>query len=267
MLLKNLIDKLTGAISAPAEPMSAHRLSFDADPAALYAIGDVHGCLDLLRSLERQIADDAAQLGHEAWVILLGDVIDRGPASAQVLDHLLNKPPAGLRRFCLGGNHEAMMLEFMARPRRDSDWLAMGGRETLLSYGIPGQKLLTETSPRAIGQLLESYIPEEHRIFLDALPVLIETPTMLFSHAGLRPGIPIEKQSTTDLQWFRDGFADDFAEFGKIVVHGHTPREQPLVTAHRISIDTGASNTGRLTAVRLIPGQPPLIFTAAAGFA
>jgi serine/threonine protein phosphatase 1 len=114
--------------------------------------------------------------------------------------------------------------------------------------------------------LLESYIPDEHRSFLESLPVLIETPTMLFAHAGLRPGIPIEKQSTADLQWFRDGYADDFAEFGKVVVHGHTPRAEPLVTTFRIAVDTGASNSGRLTSVRLMPGQAPLIIVAGAGF-
>jgi serine/threonine protein phosphatase 1 len=244
---------------SPARP-AANRLTVTEAPEAIYAIGDIHGCLDLLVELEAQIAADAADARAERWLVTLGDVVDRGPASAQVIDHLRRPAPAGLRRINLMGNHEAMMLDFLHRPRAGSMWLENGGTETLASYGVPMDKLM-RLDNRSAQQIVDSYIPSEHFDYLAALPVLLDTPAALFVHAGLRPGTGVAQQSDEDLLWFRDEFRSDFAEFGRPVVHGHTMREAPLVTPFRIAIDTAAVVSGHLTAVRIDGVEPPRLFS------
>jgi len=244
---------------APARP-AAGRISVAEAPEAIYAVGDIHGCLDLLQDLEAQIAADAAGAKGERWLVTLGDAVDRGTSSAQVIDHLRRPAPPGLRRVNLMGNHEAMMLDFLLRPRAGSTWLENGGVETLVSYGIPHEKLM-RLDNRTASQLVASYIPSEHFDYLSTLPVLLDTPQALFVHAGLRPGVPLAQQTDEDLLWFRDEFRSDFAEFGRPVVHGHTMREEPLVTPHRIAIDTAAVLSGQLTAVRIGPSEAPVLFS------
>lgn len=244
---------LLSRLFAPRQP--AHRLEGQViaapeHPAAVYAIGDIHGCRDLLVALEAQIAADAATLEGEIWLVTLGDVVDRGPASAQTIDHLRGRAPGGMKRINLMGNHEAMMLDFLERPRPGSMWLDSGGRETLASYGIPHDKL-DRLNTRTATQLVESYIPSEHLDYLRGLPVLIETPRAVFVHAGLRPGVAIAAQRYDDLIWYRDEFRADYAEFGKPVVHGHTMRDTALLSPFRIAIDTAAVEGGPLTAVRI----------------
>ena len=245
----------------PAE-RAANRLTVTEAPAAIYAIGDVHGCLDLLEELEALIAADAASIQGECWLVTLGDAVDRGPASAQVLDHLRLPAVAGMRRINLMGNHEAMMLDFLNRPRAGSMWLQSGGTETLLSYGVPHEKL-GRLDNRLADQIVASYIPSEHLDYLLALPVLLDTPLALFVHAGLRPGTGVDQQRDEDLLWFRDDFRSDFAEFVRPVVHGHTMRDAALVTPHRIAIDTAAVVSGCLTAVRIGAAEPPNLFATA----
>ena len=233
------------------------------EPSVVYAVGDVHGCLDLLEALEAQIAAEAEAFSGERWLVVLGDFVDRGLESAQVVDHLLSAAPNGLRRLCLMGNHEAMMLEFLRQPHANSGWLDLGGRETLLSYGVPFELLMRQRwNDRTARQVVQSYVPQEHFSFLEALPLIIETPSNLFVHAGLRPGVAIGRQRQADLLCYRDDFADTFDGFGKTIVHGHTIREAPLVTASRIAVDTGAYLTGMLSAVRLVPGCPPALLAA-----
>lgn len=239
------------------------RLTRDVSPARIYAIGDVHGCLDLLKRIEAQIVADAEGEPGDKLIVMVGDLVDRGPASAQVIDHLLAPPPAGFERICLRGNHEDMMLAFIRDPRRGAVWLDNGGRETLLSYGLPAETLLRGVARRVLENLINSHVPAEHIEFLEALPVLLDTPDAIFVHAGLRPGIKLAAQSDEDLIWFRDRYESDYSEFGRPVVHGHTPRTEALVTPHRIAIDTGAYLNGRLTAVRLMPGVEPVLLSAA----
>lgn len=255
--LLRFLESLVPQRSAPSAAIN--RLTPAVAPAAIYAIGDIHGCLDLLGELEAQIAADAATVEGECWLVTLGDVVDRGPASAQVIDHLRRPAPAGMRRINLMGNHEAMMQEFLHRPRAGSMWLQSGGIETLLSYGVPPDKL-TRLDPRSAAQIVASYIPGEHFDYLADLPVLLDTPLAIFVHAGLRPGIGIAQQRDEDLLWFRDDFRSDYGEFVRPVVHGHTMRDEPLVTPHRIAIDTAAVVSGRLTAVRISPAEPPRLF-------
>jgi serine/threonine protein phosphatase 1 len=242
------------------------RLAAASSPDTVYAIGDIHGCLAPLKDLEAQIVEDARQRGGESWLVLLGDLIDRGPQSAQVLDRVLTPLP-GLRRLVIRGNHESTMLDFIRDPAGNAQWLEFGGRETLLSYGIEEKSFANGAIGRnGFRQTLASYIPEEHVAFLASLPMLIETPDYVFVHAGLRPGVAIGAQTDADLLWIRDDYVDSYAEFGKVIVHGHTPRTEALLTGSRIAVDTGAYATGRLTAVRLVRGEAPaLLTTTAAG--
>ena len=259
MPLKRLLRQLFPAVAPrwPAPP----RLSLEPGPDLIYAIGDVHGCLDLLQGLERQIAEDAADTPGDRLIVMLGDLIDRGPASAEVIEHMQAPPPAGFRRLCLRGNHEQMLLGFLRQQRDGAVWLANGGWKTIASYGASPTEMAAASGRRAAVDLLLRYIPHEHIDWLSGLPVLIETPEVIFAHAGIRPGVAIADQTDDDLMWFRDDYADDFASARRTVVHGHTPRDEPLVTPFRIAIDTGACLTGKLTAVRLARGQPPALLS------
>lgn len=224
-------------------------------PALIYAIGDVHGCLDELRRLEALIVTDAAPVAGEKWLVPLGDYIDRGPASAGVLDHLLAPPPPGFRRLCLKGNHEAMLLDALADPPTLRHWLAFGGDATLASYGLGQAAIESLRSGRGRAssrrQLLEAHLPEEHLAFLRNLPVGLSVPGFTFVHAGLRPGVPLADQKEADLLWIRELFLESGHDFGAVVVHGHTPGREPFISATRIGIDTGCFMSGRLTALRI----------------
>jgi diadenosine tetraphosphatase ApaH/serine/threonine PP2A family protein phosphatase len=220
--------------------MTHPRLAFHSWPAAVYAIGDVHGCLEQLLALEEEIAADGLGFPGEKWLITLGDHIDRGPRSREVVEHLMGSAPAGFRRFALLGNHEAMALDFLARRR--SDWISQGGAETLASYGIAASD-----SPDAIA----ARFPADHSAFLEALPLYVLLPGWLFVHAGIRPGIPLADQSEDDLVWIRAPFLTSQLTGGFRVVHGHTPGQDIVTTPHRIDVDTGCFATGRLSAVRV----------------
>ena len=216
----------------------------------IYAIGDVHGCLGELHALEDMIVADAAGMAGEKWLVMLGDYIDRGPSSAQVIDHLLAPPPAGFQRTCLVGNHEEMLLAFLENPRRGGDWLENGGDTTLASYGVDLQRL-KRSSAKAKAAALDALMPLEHREFLKGLPILVDVPGYAFVHAGLAPGVPLDRQDDADLIWIRERFLDAVPTPGLVVVHGHTPGTEPVVKPARIGIDTAAYATGRLTAVRI----------------
>lgn len=261
--MKKLFARIFGAFEPESARRGAPRLASDEFPRALYVIGDVHGRLDLLEALEEQIARHAGVVGEDIWVVLVGDVVDRGPSSAQVIDHLLAPPKWGFRRFCLSGNHEQAMLEAFESAEALEWWCRFGGIETLASYGVsisqldPGARSW-ETN-RAV---LEAYIPREHVQFLSDLPVMIRVRSYVLVHAGLRPGIALKDQTDRDLRWFRhetdaaenNGWQSDYC-----VVHGHTIVERPLITPERIAIDTGAYMSDRLTAVCLKSGQEPII--------
>ncbi|HEY0919571.1 metallophosphoesterase family protein [Devosia sp.] len=257
MTVLGRLGRWLGAGAAPAAAGRRAFRQFDGAPAAIYAVGDVHGCYTLLAELEERILADARQYAGEKWIIMLGDYVDRGPMSPRVLDHL-RQPPAdpAIGRICLAGNHEAAMLEFLAAPSPGSPWLQFGGTETLVAYGIDPRQLERRLSRRELGQLVASHVPDEHREFLAGLPVLVETPGQIFVHAGLRPGVPLAAQKESDLTWIRDDFTETYESFGKTVVHGHTPRSEPLVTPSRVALDTGAYLTGRLTAAVFCPGEP-----------
>jgi len=256
-MLEGLFERLLGRSkgNAPSSaPAGAPRhLVFAEQPAVIYAIGDIHGCLDLLRQLETEIVADAEQFTGDRWIVVLGDFVDRGPSSAALVDHLAAPAPKGFRRLLLKGNHEAMMLDFLDRPRPGAGWLASGGRETLLSYGVPFEALAAARGARALRRLVESYVPDEHVALIASLPSLIETPRHLLVHAGLRLGVPTNAQVDADLLWYRDDFEETYSLLGKTVVHGHQVRDEPLVSEFRVGLDTGACLGRRLSAARLTP--------------
>jgi serine/threonine protein phosphatase 1 len=223
-------------------------------PVVLYAIGDVHGCLAQLMELEHLIIADARHFDGERWIVMLGDYVDRGPDSAGVIDHLVAPAPQGIERFCLVGNHETMMLDFIAAPSSGSAWLKLGGIETLASYGIDANAI-DWSDRQAASAVLRSMIPSEHIEFLRRIPLYLSLPNTVLVHGGVRPGIPLDEQVEEDLLWIRPPFHDAARADGLRVVHGHTPSLEPVVTPFRIGVDTGAYATGRLTAVRLEPGS------------
>jgi serine/threonine protein phosphatase 1 len=217
------------------------RLAFHNWPAAVYAIGDVHGCLEQLVALEAQIAEDGLGLEGEKWLITLGDHVDRGPDSSGVIDHVMGPAPQGFRRFSLVGNHEAMMLDYLGDPERHGYWLDEGGVETLASYGVG-----------AGDGSAQDWIPRAHVEFIEALPAYLSLPGWLFVHAGIRPGVPLGLQSEEDLVWIRAPFLTSQLTGGLRVVHGHTPGRDIVVTPHRIDVDTQCFATGKLSAVRVM---------------
>jgi len=230
-------------------------------PAAIYAIGDIHGCLDELLALEAQILADATAPIGPKLIVTLGDYIDRGPNSAGVIDHLVRPLPDGFSRVALAGNHEEILLNALSGASDDA-WLQLGGVETLRSYGIdPDLYRAARSQQKQI--LLQSHFPEHHLAFLNSLAVSLQVQQTVFVHAGIKRDRPMDRQDKTDLLWIRREFLDAEPTDGLMVIHGHTPVEQPELRPGRIGIDTGAYATGRLTAVRLIPNNAPFFFTTA----
>lgn len=228
------------------------RLRLDLKDTAVYAIGDVHGCLDELLGLESVIQRDAAGLPGEKLIVMIGDYVDRGPASAQVLDHLAAPPPPGFRRICLTGNHEMVMLDYLEGRTGLMGWLTMGAEQTLLSYGIDHERLRTVyRTERQIDDVIREAIPAQHVAFLRSLPIMVETPGFLFVHAGIRPDLPLDRQSDRDLVFIREDFFKAAHRLTRYVVHGHTPVAEARRDGMRVDIDTGAFFTGRLTALRI----------------
>jgi len=220
----------------------------------IYVIGDIHGRADLLEILHGLVREDARQNAAERRVIIyLGDYVDRGLNTREVIDMLLSPPPDGFERVCLKGNHEAMMLDFLGDAAAGPGWMELGGKATLLSYavGVEGGFGAAEEMKKAQAQLLEK-MPEAHLEFLHQLRMTHVEGDYFFVHAGIRPGVPIEEQVEQDLLWIREPFLSSTAEHGKIVVHGHTiAGGKPDVTERRIGIDTAAYATGALTCLVL----------------
>jgi len=232
------------------------RLKFDALPPLVYAIGDVHGCFDLLLDLEAQIAADCKKQKQPALIIMLGDYVDRGPDTSGVIEHLLDSPTFNAQRLCLTGNHEEVMLAFLRDPKANSDWLEFGGMETLFSYGLNEADIRpSSVRQRSFVHKINSFIPDEHISFLRGLPILAQFEHHIFVHAGLRPHVELERQDDKDLIWIRDEFYSEPDGFGVTVVHGHTPNNQPFVSNYRIDVDSGAYFTGHLSAAKFVDGE------------
>jgi serine/threonine protein phosphatase 1 len=240
--------------------MSRPRLAFHTWPAAIYAIGDVHGCLAQFEALEARIAEDGLNFEGEKWLVTVGDHVDRGPESEGVIARVMGPAPDGFRRFALMGNHERMMLDFLGNPAAHAYWLDEGGAETFRSYGIELDYPPLRTS-EALRLELEARFPADHRAFLEALPSYLALPGWLFVHAGIRPGVPLSMQTDDDLIWIRAPFLTSQLTGGLRVVHGHTPGRDVVVTPHRICVDTTCYRTGKLSAVRVTPDGRTAFFS------
>lgn len=223
------------------------------DGQLVYAVGDIHGRYDLLKELLAQVVADAAAraAGRRPVLVFLGDYVDRGPQSAEVVEALTwLQGRRDLEIHFLKGNHEQALLEFLDDPEAGADWLSFGGAETLRSYGVPVPSEPEHLTPAR--DALLARMPAAHLRRLQALETLLIIGDYAFVHAGVRPGVALSAQAEEDLLWIRRDFIHAPGPFGKIIVHGHTWRdERPEVLAHRMGVDTGAYATGVLTALRL----------------
>lgn len=247
-MLQGLMRRLTSP--APEVARRRTRLMLQEPYPTVYAIGDVHGCLTELQALEQTIFADARTRPGDKLIVMLGDYVDRGPKSAHVIDHLLERLPYGFHRVCLCGNHDEFMLRFLEDPARNIGWLGIGGDKTLLSYGIDPTSVLSDPRSSDTLSVLKAGIPERHVNFLASLPVMLEGPGVLFVHAGVRPEVPLAEQSDDDLMLIREPFLSFGPGLPYVVVHGHSPELEPSVGRLRVGIDTGAFKTGKLSAVR-----------------
>ncbi|WP_309083825.1 metallophosphoesterase family protein [Chelativorans sp.] len=215
----------------------------------VYAIGDIHGRYDLLAEMHRRIMAEIIDDRPEDWrIICLGDYVDRGPESRQVLEFLSRSSAADPRIICLAGNHDLGFLSFLAQPRAEGLFANNGGDATARSYGVELQFSPREALQRGHAALMEA-IPQEHLDFLHGLKLSASFGDLFFCHAGIRPGIPLDVQSAEDLIWIRERFRHDPTLHPKLVVHGHTPQRAPEIMPNRVNLDTGAWHSGRLTAM------------------
>ncbi|MEM7634504.1 MAG: metallophosphoesterase family protein [Pseudomonadota bacterium] len=214
----------------------------------VYVIGDIHGRIDLLERLYAMMEADRKDrpIGH-CVEVFLGDYIDRGPSSRQVLDWMVQGYSFCNKRITLRGNHELYLQDFLTDPGVIGSWGQYGGLETLHSYGLKFRMPMGEDQWAGIQKNLLEVLPSSHRGFLENCILSAGAGKYFFAHAGVNPHISLDDQVAEDLLWIREPFLSHDSALPKMIVHGHTPTEKPEVEVHRIGIDTGAYITGRLT--------------------
>lgn len=248
-MIRSLLNKF--GLSGPAPDLSEIWVD-----RATYAVGDIHGRADLLDAMIARITEDAAATGDAApRVVFMGDYVDRGDQSRQVLERLMDLPrETGWEVHCLRGNHEVMLAEFLADPERAAPrWFRNGGLETLLSYQVGGVGSDPETLRNVRDRLAERMGPV--RGWLDGLAAKYSTGSVFFAHAGADPHQPIGAQSEQVLYWGVPAFLQIPRQDGVWVVYGHYISDTPQLLPRRIGIDTGAVFSGQLTAVRIDDGE------------
>lgn len=230
------------------------------DGQRAYVIGDIHGRLDLLNNLLDKIkTDDAEREPAKTSIVFLGDLIDRGPDSKGVVERLLMCPPNFARCLFISGNHEDTLVRgLMGENRLLKAWLKFGGLECAQSYGVDIGAIHGREAD-VIEHVLLSAIPLSHINFLQSFHESVRFGDYLFVHAGLRPNVPLKRQSARDMLWIRDEFLNSDADFGCIVVHGHTVNGTVVLKENRIGIDTGAYASGILTALRIEGAKTSII--------
>lgn len=231
----------------PERADAARGPSLETDHRFVAAIGDLHGRSDLLRDLAKFLDVLAQRQPGRMIEVYLGDYVDRGADSRGVIDTLLERKAKTDRDVvCLAGNHEAMLLGALRSDAEFARWIGFGGQTTLKSYGVSLAPRTAREMAFARASFLEAF-PAEHAEFLRGLDLSFRYQNFFFAHAGVRPGTPLDQQDERDLLWIREAFMTSSASFGATVVHGHTPVPRPVLRANRISIDTGAYQTGILT--------------------
>jgi serine/threonine protein phosphatase 1 len=217
----------------------------------VYAIGDVHGRADLLADVFARIDADRGSFPIMKTIhVFLGDYVDRGPSSRDVIDLLIArgcKYPA----IYLKGNHESFLIQFLKDPQVFVEWQPNRALPTLLSYGLVPSPNPDEQERAALASQLDQALPDSHRRFLEGLKLSFSCGDFFFVHAGVRPGIALADQREDDLLWIRDDFLLYEYPFEKVIVHGHSPVIAPDIRRNRIDIDTGAYATGKLTCLVL----------------
>ena len=238
------------------KPEKSERQATPSPPngSVVYAVGDIHGRADLLEQLHARIEEDArARAVARMVVVYIGDYVDRGPRSRGVIDLLLDRPLMGFESVHLIGNHEDFMLRFLDDPEVGPIWLANGGDATLASYGVDFlEPSLRGRDPfTGLQAALRANLPPRHLDFLRQLRLTHIEGDYLFVHAGIRPEVPLDRQSLEDLLWIRGEFLNSRVDHGWVVVHGHSITREPDRRANRIGIDTGAFASGHLTCLVL----------------
>jgi serine/threonine protein phosphatase 1 len=213
----------------------------------IYAVGDIHGRLDLLgQLLSRVDADMADRPVTRPIFVFLGDYIDRGPSSRETIDRLLQRRELNECVF-LKGNHEQLVVDCLNNPRVFHHWLRLGGVETLASYGLTIGHLTSRTKVAELQAAFHRALPRAHLNFFREQQTSFACGDFFFAHAGIKPRVSLSRQTERDLLWIREEFLTSNDDFEKIIVHGHTPIHAIEVRPNRINIDTGAYATGRLT--------------------
>jgi serine/threonine protein phosphatase 1 len=217
-----------------------------------YVIGDVHGRLDLLdRLLDAIHGEIAAQPAERVLLVFLGDLIDRGPNSAGVIERLRTYRHPSVRPVFVLGNHEEVLLRILSGEKGlIQKWLWFGGAQCLQSYGVDVESLKHITAEEALSRIRDA-IPVEHVEFLQSFVDSCQFGDFLFVHAGIRPGVALDRQQQSDLRWIREPFLLDDSDHGFVVVHGHSISAEVQERSNRIGIDTGAYKSGVLTALAI----------------
>jgi len=230
-------------------------ISFDKargpDGVRIYAIGDVHGRFDLLKGMYAAIGAEGAEV-RDWRIVHLGDYVDRGPESKQVIDFLI-EAGRDSRITTLCGNHDIAMLDFLATPDAAGLFARYGGDATGRSYGVD-MRFDTAAGLAACHAAFDAAVPQAHRDFLHGLKFSAEMGDFFFCHAGIRPTVPLDRQDPNDLVWIREAFHRHTSLHPKVIVHGHTPTKRPEVLPNRVNVDTGACFSGVLTAL-VIEGE------------
>jgi len=221
----------------------------------IYAVGDIHGRLDLLRELYGRIDRDSDDADGPSTIVFLGDYVDRGPDSAGVIDFLLNEVDPRFSPVFLKGNHEDLWRRFLDQPALGPTWFATGGVMTVVSYGIREGLAGQSADFAAIAGRLRDTMPAAHHAFLDGLEFNHRSGDYVFAHAGIRPRVPVDRQDPEDLMWIRREFLSATEFGGLCVVHGHSQVTEAVDLPHRIALDTGAYHSGRLTCAVLEGGN------------
>jgi serine/threonine protein phosphatase 1 len=230
----------------------------------IYAIGDIHGRLDLFEAMIAAIErDDAARGSAQTTVILLGDLVDRGPESAGVVTRAMQWCEERKVRI-IGGNHEELFLESFSNEHAMRNFLRYGGRETVLSYPVDPRAFHLADIPETQAMMARA-VPQAHRDFIARFEPAIQVGDYLFVHAGIRPDIALANQTANDLRWIREPFLSYAGDHGCVVVHGHTITDEPVLRSNRIGLDTGAFMSGHLTALGLEGSRRWLIETGKNG--